>query len=256
MNDLPDHSLEGSSRYVRQIILPGIGELGQSKLKEAHVLIAGVGGLGSLSSLYLCAAGIGRLTVVDSGRVQLSDLNRQILYGEKDLGRRKVEAAVRRLSEMNSEITVNPIFGEMTEDSVSDLLENVQIVVDGTDNFRTRFLLNAACHTRGIPYVCGGVFGLKGTAMTIIPGQTPCLKCFHPEKKMPASPIPAISAVVGVIASVQVLEVLKLILSLGEGLAGRLLVFEGSTTSFRTLAIRKRKDCEVCSVSSIGGALK
>ena len=244
----PPLDAEGLDRYARQMILPGIGREGQRKLKASRVLVAGVGGLGSLSSLYLCAAGIGRLTVVDAGRVQPSDLNRQILYGEKDIGERKVVAAGKRLQGLNSKIEITPILKEIEEDTVSELLSDVQIVVDGTDNFRTRLILNKACHSKRIPFVYGGIFGLKGSATTIIPGQTPCLECFLTKDEETRLPIPALGPVVGMIATIQVMEVLKLILQLGDLLAGELVLFDGGRMSFRKLAIKKKEDCRICSV--------
>jgi molybdopterin/thiamine biosynthesis adenylyltransferase len=243
----PPFDTEGFDRYARQMILPGIGAEGQEKLKTSRVLVAGVGGLGSLSSLYLCAAGIGHLTIVDRGCVQPPDLNRQILYDEKDIGERKVVAAGKRLQGLNSKIEIAPILKEIKEETVSELLRDIQIVVDGTDNFRTRLILNKACHSKRIPFVYGGIFGLKGSATTIIPGQTPCLECFLTRDEETRLPIPAIGPVVGMIATIQVMEVLKLILQLGDLLAGELALFDGGRMSFRKLTIKKREDCPVCS---------
>ena len=243
----PPFDTEGLDRYARQMILPGIGAEGQEKLKMARVLVAGVGGLGSLSSLYLCAAGIGHLTIVDRGRVQPPDLNRQLLYDEKDVGEIKVIAAGKRLLGLNSKIEVTPIPREIEEETVSELLRDIQIVVDGTDNFRTRLILNKACHSKRIPFVYGGIFGLKGSATTIISGQTPCLECFLTKDEETRLPIPAIGPVVGMIATIQVMEVLKLILQLGDLLAGELALFDGGRMSFRKLTIKKREDCPVCS---------
>jgi len=159
----------------------------------------------------------------------------------------KTLAAKRRLSEMNSEMEIDAISLEITEDNVSEMMENVHFVVDGTDNFRTRFLLNAARQRKGIPYIYGGIFGLKGAIMTIIPGKTPCLECFLPKNEMSDSPIPVVGASVGAIAMIQVMEVLKVILHLGEILAGELLVFDGSRTTFKKFTIKKKRDCRVCS---------
>ena len=241
---------EGLDRYARQMILPGIGREGQERLKTSRVLVAGVGGLGSLSSLYLCAAGIGHLTLVDRGRVQLPDLNRQLLYGEKDVGEIKVVAAEKRLRGLNSQTEIVPILKEIEEETVSELLRDIQIVVDGTDNFRTRLILNKACHSKGIPFIYGGIFGLKGSVTTIIPGRTPCLECFLTKGEETRLPIPAIGPVVGMIASIQVMEVLKLILQLGDLLAGELALYDGGRMSFRKLTIKKKEACQICSVSS------
>jgi len=241
-----DFGTDGFARYARQIIFPGIGREGQEKIGASHVLVAGIGGLGSLSSVYLCRAGVGQLTLVDSGRVQVPDLNRQLLYGEKDIGESKVLVAARKLSEVNSETKVNPVLEEITEDTFRELLSNVNIVVDGTDNYRARFLMNRVCWKNRIPFIYGGIFGLKGTAMTILPGRTPCLECFITAKDEIASPIPAIGPVVGQIASIQALEVLKLILHLGKPLGGELLTFDGSSLTFTKVTIKKREGCSVC----------
>lgn len=238
---------EGLDRYARQMILPGIGREGQKKLKTARVLVAGIGGLGSLSSLYLCAAGIGELSVVDAGRVQPSDLNRQILYDEKDIGEPKVIAANKRLSGMNSDVKVISVFDEIKAETAAPLLNGIDVLVDGTDNFRTRFILNRTCYQRKIPFVYGGVFGLKGSATTVIPGQTPCLNCFLAKDEETRLPIPAIGPIVGMIATIQAMEVLKFILGLGELLAGELLLLDGGRMSFRKMTIKKREDCPVCS---------
>lgn len=243
----PPFDTEGLDRYVRQMILPGIGRDGQKKLKASRVLVAGIGGLGSLSSLYLCGAGIGQLTVVDAGRVQTSDLNRQILYDEKDVGETKVAVASRKLSGKNSDIEVRPVLEKIGEETVAGLLRGIDIVVDGSDNFRTRFILNEACHKEKIPFIYGGIFGLKGSVTTIISGQTPCLKCFVTREVETCFPIPAIGPIVGMIATIQAIEVLKIILHLGKLLAGELVLFDGSRMSFRKIAIKKREDCQVCS---------
>jgi adenylyltransferase/sulfurtransferase len=235
-------------RYSRQLIVPEIGEAGQEKLRRAHVLVAGVGGLGGLSSTYLCRAGIGTLTVVDGDCVEISDLNRQILYREQDIGEKKALLAKTRLSEMNGEVTLNAFDAQIEEVNVSQLLEGVQVVVDGTDNFRTRFLLNAACHKRGIPYVYGGIYGFRGSVMTVIPGKTPCLACLLNNKEETDSLIPAAGPLVGAIASIQAIEVLKLILHEGESLGGRLLMMDGIKMRFRKFAVKRRKDCPVCSL--------
>jgi len=234
-------------RYSRQLIVPEIGGAGQEKLRRAHVLVVGVGGLGGLSSTYLCRAGIGTLTVVDGDRVEISDLNRQILYREEDIGEKKALLAKTRLSEMNREAKLFGFDLEIGEDNVHSLLEGVHVVVDGTDNFKTRYLLNAACHKRGVPYVYGGIFGFRGSVMTVIPGKTPCLACLLPHKEDADSPIPAAGPLVGAIASIQAIEVLKLILNKGESLGGMLLMMDGIKMGFRKFSVKRRKDCPVCS---------
>ena len=158
------------SRYARQLMMPSIGEEGQRKLKHSHVLVAGVGGLGSLSSFYLTSLGIGHLKIVDHGSVQISDLNRQILYNEKDIGLKKTDIAYERLSLLNSEIQIEPICEEITSENIPRLIKGVQIVIDGTDNFETRLILNKICFEKRIHYIYGGIFGFKGKVTTFIPG--------------------------------------------------------------------------------------
>jgi molybdopterin/thiamine biosynthesis adenylyltransferase len=240
-----DH--EERRRYARQTILPGIGREGQEKLGHSHVLVAGVGGLGSLSSLYLGRAGVGKLTLVDSGRVQVSDLNRQLLYDERDVGEIKVFAAADRLRQANSDIEVRPVQEEIGEDTFEGLLMDVHVVVDGTDNYRTRLLMNRLCGRKRIPFVYGGVYGLKGAAMTVVPGHTPCLECLLPPKDERPLPVPAVGPIVGQIASIQAMEALKLLLHIGQAPAGELLLLDGGRMEFRKFSVKKRKDCPVCS---------
>jgi len=234
-------------RYARQTILPEVGREGQEKLKAARVLVAGVGGLGSISAQYLCRAGIGHLTIIDSQDVQLTDLNRQMLYNESDIGKKKTLIAGKMLSGMNSSVEIKSIQTRINRNNIETLFDDIDIVVDGTDNFETRFLLNGECHRKGIPLIYGGIFGLKGSVMTIIPGQTPCLACFLPKEDSADVPIPAIGPFVGIIASIQTMEVLKLILGLGEPLAGTLLKVDGRNAQTRKIFIKKKADCSVCS---------
>ena len=231
---------------MRQTIFPEIGLQGQHKLNAASVLVAGVGGLGSLSAQYLCRAGIGRLTLIDSQDVQLTDLNRQVLYNESDLGKKKILIAEKMLSAVNSDVKIDSIQARIDRNNVTALVGEVDIVVDGTDNFETRYLLNAECQKRGIPFIYGGIFGLKGSVMTIIPGQTACLACFLSKAESAGAPIPAIGPFVGMVASFQVMEVLKLIVGLGEPLAGKLLKVDGRTGRTRQVLIKKNPDCRVC----------
>lgn len=246
-NNVPN-SKKNLDRYLRQMIFPEIGEHGQEKLKAASVLVAGVGGLGSVSAQYLCRAGVGRLTIVDSQDVQITDLNRQICYSEGDIGKGKAFIAEKVLSGINSCVEIKAFQTEISRENLMSLLEDVQVVVDGTDNFATRFLLNEACHRRGIPLIYGGIFGLKGSVMTIIPGQTPCLACFLSEENIPDGPIPAIGPFVGTVATIQAMEVLKLIIGFGESLAGTLLKWDGRNAQTRRVFIKKRPGCRICSV--------
>lgn len=242
-------SKEIPGRYLRQTVLPDIGEAGQKKLKDARVLVAGIGGLGSVSAQYLCRAGIGQLTIIDSQDVQLTDLNRQILYREGDLGKKKTLIAENMLSAINSDVNIKAVQARIDRNNITTLIDDIDIVVDGTDNFETRFLLNEECQRKGIPFIYGGIFGLKGSAMTIIPGQTPCLACFLTKEESAEAPIPAIGPLVGMIASVQTMEVLKLVIGLGEPLAGKLLKVDGRNARTRQVSIKKNKECRVCAVA-------
>jgi molybdopterin/thiamine biosynthesis adenylyltransferase len=234
-------------RYARQLAMPYIGERGQEKLKESHVLVAGVGGLGCLSSFYLTCLGIGHLMIIDHGSVQLSDLNRQILYNEKDVGLKKADVAYEKLSLLNSDILIESICEEITSENILSLMKQVQVVIDGTDNFEARLILNKACFEKRIPYIYGGIFGFKGKMTTFIPGKTPCIKCLYPKKEEVVPVIPVVGPIPGLIATLQVLEALKLILGLGDSLAGRLLSFNGETMVFSYFDIKKRPGCRICS---------
>lgn len=234
-------------RYARQLMMPRIGEEGQRKLKHSHVLVAGMGGLGSLSSFYLTCLGIGNLTLIDCGSVELSDLNRQILYNERDLGLKKADVAYQRLSLLNSDVQIDSISEKITSENVSGLMKEVEIVIDGTDNFETRLLLNKACFEKKIPYVYGGIFGFKGKITTFLPGRTPCFECLYQGQEEMIQTVPVVGPIPGLIATLQVLEVLKVILGMGDLLAGRLLSFDGETMAFNYLDIMRRSECKICS---------
>lgn len=235
-------------RYARQWLMPQIGEEGQKKLKDANVLVAGVGGLGCLSSFYLTSLGVGHLTLIDHGSVQLSDLNRQILYNEKDLGLKKARIASEKLSLLNSNILIESYCQEITSENILSLIKKVHIVVDGTDNFETRRILNKACFKKGIPYIYGGIFGLKGRMTTFIPGRSPCMECLYPKKEKGSQVVPVVGPIPGLIATLQVLEALKLIIEFGKPLAGKLFSFDGETMALSYFDIKKRPGCQVCSV--------
>src|SRR4030067_126952 len=178
-------------RYSRQILYPAFGEKGQRRLRQAHVLVAGVGGLGSPAAIYLACAGVGRLTIVDSDAVELSNLNRQILHGEEDIGEQKVVSAARKLARLNSTVAINPVAARITAESLPGLLPGVNVVIDCLDNMATRFILNEVCFRAGIPLIHGGISGMLGEKTTIIPGQTPCLAGMFPqpvegERRLPA----------------------------------------------------------------------
>jgi len=233
-------------RYSRQILFKAFGEEGQEKLKAARVLVAGVGGLGSPVAMYLATAGIGKIVLVDSDTVTLSNLNRQLLHWENDIGREKVESGREKLRKMNTDIQVEAIAEKITPETCSNLLAEVDVVVDCLDNMKTRYVLNRACIEKGVPLVHGGVYGMLGQVTTILPGDGPCLECIFPHKEERGEKIPVFGPTAGFTASFQVLEVIKLLTGIGELLHGRLLYFNGEIMECIFAEVKKREDCEGC----------
>jgi len=231
-------------RYNRQLLPPDFGEEGQKRLKNSHALITGIGGLGCASAIYLTAAGVGHITIVDLDTVALSDLNRQILYWEEDVGERKVVVAQRKLSRLNPAVEIIPVFAEITKKNVLGVIGGAQVVVDGLDNLDTRLLVNSACVKHKIPYIYGGVSRLRGMVTTIIPGETPCLACVSPEG---VSGLGVLGVTPGLIASLQALEAIKILTGHSPSLAGRLLSFNGDDVKFRIYDIKRNESCQVCS---------
>ena len=233
-------------RYDRQILYPPFGEEGQRKLRKAHVLIAGVGGLGSPVAIYLACAGIGKLTLVDWDVVELSNLNRQILYGESDIGEKKVVSAARKLETLNSTVEVNAVAAKITAENFVGLLPGVDLVMDCMDDMATRFILNAGCVETDIPLIHGGVHGMMGEITTIIPGQTPCFACMFPRDVEGEKPLPVFGCTPALIASLQVMEATKLLAGFGELLTGKMLYVRGEDMEFVTVDLQKNKACHVC----------
>lgn len=231
-------------RYNRQLIIPDFGEEGQRKLKDSHVVIVGMGGLGCASATYLTAAGVGHITIVDFDAVELPDLNRQILYWEEDVGKNKVTVAKRKLSRLNPTVEITPIFAKITEQNVHSLINGAQVVVDGLDNSATRLVVNSACVKQKMPYIYGGVSRLRGMITTIIPGQTPCLACLSPEG---TGGLGVLGVTPAIIANLQSLETIKLLIGHSPSLAGKLLLFNGDDMKFKVLEIRRNESCPVCS---------
>jgi adenylyltransferase/sulfurtransferase len=233
-------------RYNRQILIDGIGIEGQEKLKKSKILIAGAGGLGSPVSLYLAAAGVGTLRIVDNDRVSLSNLNRQVLYGNKDVGAGKAETAKAKMLELNPHISVESITELITGDNVSDLAEGCDLIIDAMDNFAARYLLNDAAIKKNIPFIYGGVYGLEGALSTIIPFKTPCLRCIFPDAPPPGT-APVLGATTGVIGSLQAMEAVKYIVGTGRLLTDRLLIFDGFNLKFREVTLKRNSRCPCCS---------
>jgi molybdopterin-synthase adenylyltransferase len=239
---------EEKLRYNRQIIIPEIGESGQQRIKQARVFIAGIGGLGSVSSYYLAAAGIGYLKVVDKDKVDYSNLNRQIIHWTGDIGEWKSDSGMRKLKGLNPNCSIEAVRAEITEENCPDLIGDCSIIVDAMDNMKARRILNAVSIRKGIPYIYGGVHQLDGMASTFIPGKTPCLECVFPDDRAePAGSPPGIlGPVPGVIACIQAIETIKLIAGLDGLLINRLLCFCGYDMTFREFKISRDPQCPVC----------
>jgi len=237
------------SRYSRQLVLPGVGPEGQAKLAQARVLVVGAGGLGSPASLYLAAAGVGTLGVADSDTVDVSNLQRQILHDTPSGGSLKVDSAGKRIGELNPDIRVEKIPSMITAENAMDIIVKYDIVVDGTDRVATRFLLNDACHFARKPLVYGAVFRFEGQATVFMP-EGPCYRCVYPgpgsAEPMNCAEGGVLGVLPGLVGMVQATEVLKLILGLGEGLNGRLLLYDALKMAFRELKITRDPGCNLC----------
>lgn len=239
------------SRYARQTVLPQVGEAGQDKLLRSRVLIVGAGGLGSPTALYLAAAGVGTLGIVDDDRVDLTNLQRQILHDELSVGRPKTESARDRLARMNRDLELVPIHERLRADNALDLITGWDVVVDGTDNFTTRYLVNDACVLTKTPNVHGAILHFDGQIAVFGHAGGPCYRCLHPAPPPPhlapnCAEAGVIGAVCGVVGSLQAVEVVKLLVGAGEPLSGRLLSVDLLYGEVRTLKVRRDPDCAVC----------
>ena len=238
-------------RYSRHLIMPEVGMDGQLKLKRAKVLMVGSGGLGAPLGLYLAAAGVGRLGIVDFDTVDFTNLQRQVIFGASDVGRKKLEAARERLANLNPEIRIDTYETRLTSDNALDILRDYDIVVDGTDNFPTRYLVNDACVLLGKPNVYGSIFRFEGQASIFGYPGGPCYRCLYPEPPPPGL-VPScaeggvLGVLPGIIGCIQAMETIKLILGSGEPLVGRLLLFDALGMRFRELKLRKNPECPVC----------
>jgi len=233
-------------RYDRQLRIHGFGLEGQERLKRASVMVVGLGGLGCLASMYLAAAGVGRLVVIDGDFVELSNLNRQLLHWSGDVGKPKTSSAAVKLRQLNPEVEVVEVASRLDEGVARSLVEDVDVVVDGLDNYRSRLIINKACVESLKPYIYAGVRGFEGRVMTIVPGRGPCLRCLIPLDPPEPQDLPVLGATPGVAASLEAMEAVKLIVGLGEPLIGRLLVFNGLSMSFQTIKVERRPGCSVC----------
>jgi molybdopterin/thiamine biosynthesis adenylyltransferase len=243
---------EQLKRYSRHIMLPEVGEVGQGKLLDAKVLCLGAGGLGSPSALYLAAAGVGTIGIVDDDVVDESNLQRQVLHNIERLGMPKVESARKTLQALNPDVDVIAHQYRLTSENVLEVIDKYDLVVDGADNFPTRYLLNDAALKLGKPVVHASIFRFEGQVTTFLPDEGPCYRCLYPDPPPPGmAPSCQEAGVLGVlpgmVGTLQANEALKLILGTGTTLSGRLLVIDALGTKFRTLKLRKDPECRVCS---------
>ena len=238
-------------RYSRHLLLPEIGEQGQQRLKRARVLCVGAGGLGSPAALYLAAAGVGTIGLVDFDVVDVSNLQRQIIHGTGDVGRSKLASAQERIAALNPEVQVETFEARFSVANAKTLVDAFDVIVDGTDNFPARFLVNDACVLSGRPNAWGSIFRFEGQAAVFAAPGGPCYRCLHPEPP-PDGLVPncaeagVLGVLPGVIGTIQATEALKLILGIGEPLIGRLLVYDALKMRFRDLKLRKDPDCPIC----------
>lgn len=239
------------SRYARQVVLPEIGVAGQERLRAARVLLVGAGGLGSPTALYLAAAGIGTIGIVDSDAVELSNLHRQVIHRTDDVGRAKTSSAAESIGRLNPHVTVRPHHMRLTRESAGNLIADYDIVVDGSDNYATRYAVNDACASAGTPWVYGSVERFAGQLSVFDVTRGPCYRCVYPEAPPPgATPscdeIGVLGAVPGVVGALQATEVLKMLLGVGEPLIGRLLQIDLLRGNWSTIGVDKRPDCAAC----------
>ncbi len=242
---------EQLERYSRHIILKEIGLRGQKKLLDAKVLIIGAGGLGSPAAMYLAAAGVGTIAIADADEVELSNLQRQILHGASDIGRPKAESARETMEALNPDVRVIAHRLFVSAENIMELIEPYDFIIDGTDNFAAKFLINDACVLAGKPFSHGAVIRFYGQLMTYVPGKGPCYRCVFRQSPPPGS-VPTcreagvIGAAAGMIGCMQALEAVKYIVGVGELLTGRLLIVDGLSMDAQPVALSEAPDCPVC----------
>jgi len=245
-----DFTEEQITRYSRQIVLPEVGGTGQKKINDGKVLIAGAGGLGSPAAFYLAAAGVGTIGIIDGDVVDISNLQRQILHTTKDIGRPKVDSAKEKLAALNPDCHVVSHWEKLTAQNIDGIIRDYDVVVDGVDNFPTRYMVNDACVMAGKVFVHGGVLGFSGQIFTIVPGKGPCLRCVLREPPPGSVPSCSEAGVLGVLAGaigvIQATEVLKYLLGKGDLLVGRLLAYDALDMRFTEVRVKQDPDCPVC----------
>ena len=255
-HDVPPLSPDELQRYSRHLILPDVALAGQRRLKAARILVIGAGGLGSPVALYLAAAGVGTLGLVDFDVVDVTNLQRQLLHGTRDIGRSKLDSARDRIRDANPHVHVESHDTRLTSANALEIIRDYDVVVDGTDNFATRYLSNDACVIAGKPNVYGSIFRFEGQASVFATPDGPCYRCFFPEPPPPGM-VPScaeggvLGVLPGIIGTIQAAEAIKLVLGAGETLAGRLLLVNALTMDFRTMRLRKDPACPACGTRTI-----
>ena len=233
-------------RYDRQIRIPGWGVEKQIKLKKSKAVIIGTGGLGSPAALYMAAAGVGEITLIDNDTYELSNLNRQILASTKDIGQLKAKVSVKKLRALNPNIKLNYHTSTLTTENVKSVIGDADVVVDALDNWKTRFIINKYCVEKMIPLVHGGVTELGGQVFTVLSKKGPCLNCLFKGVSEVKQGFTVLGATPGIIGSIQALEAIKVLTGIGKPLYDKLLVFDGYNTSFEYVNVKRNPKCEVC----------
>lgn len=245
-----NHRVPDPARYARHLALTEVGPEGQQRLAEGSVLVVGAGGLGSPAALYLAAAGVGTIGLVDHDRVELSNLQRQVLFGTDEIGRGKAVTAQSRLAALNPSVRVDAHEEKLVAGNVERIFGDYDVVIDGTDRLATRYLINDACVLMGKPLVSAAIHRFEGQAMTYLPGRSPCYRCLYPESPEDLVPNCATAGVLGVLpgvmGSLQATEAIKVLLGIGNTLAGRLLVYDALSLTFDEFRFKRRPDCAVC----------
>ena len=239
-------SAEELDRYDRQILIDEIATAGQERLKNGKVFICGAGGLGSPVALYLSAAGVGTLTLIDHDRVALSNLNRQILHGDTDIGRQKVDSAREKLGKMNSHVIINASTVTLTAENAEELITGHDVVIDALDNLETRYILNQAALNQRIAFVHGAVNGFEGRVLTVIPGQSTCLRCLYRGPATQAAKFPVIGVTPAVIGAIQATEAIKILAGIGRLLTDRLIIYDGLKLTWKEFKVKKNPKCDHC----------
>ncbi len=240
-------SEEEKIRYRRQWIMPEIGERGQQRIKQATVMIAGLGGLGSISAYYMAAAGVGHLKIIDMDRVAADNLNRQILHTTADIGKPKTDSALAKLKALNPWCHIETLTVRIGEDTVDAMVSGCDLILDGTDTIDTRRVLHRAAREKNIPFIFGGVNGFDGMVATFIPGQFACLECIFPANAHPApEAIGVVGPAAGVIASLQCMEAVKLLIGRAADLSGSLMHVHGLGMRIKKVAIDRNPNCRCC----------